>query len=51
MYIFYPYSLHALRKSKLYGGKQRTIAMLYTRCDLIADYRIAWAHFEKILIY
>ena len=36
-------------KSELYGGQQVTYAAPYTRCDRIADYRRAWAHFEKIL--
>ncbi len=36
-------------KSELYGGQQQTFVAPYTRCDRIADYRTAWAHFEKIL--
>lgn len=36
-------------KSELYGGQQVTYVAPYTRCDRIADYRRAWAHFEKIL--
>lgn len=36
-------------KSELYGGQQITYVAPYTRCDRIADYRRAWAHFEKIL--
>lgn len=35
-------------KSELYGGQQVTYYAPYTRCDRIADYRCAWAHFEKI---
>ena len=35
-------------KSELYGGQQQTYVAPYTRCDRIADYRKAWAHFEKI---
>ena len=35
-------------KSELYGGQQVTYVAPYTRCDRIADYRRAWAHFEKI---
>lgn len=35
-------------KSKLYGGQQQTFVAPYTRCDRIADYRTAWAHFEKV---
>ena len=36
------------RKSELYGGQQQTFIAPYNRCDRIADYRSAWAHFEKI---
>lgn len=36
-------------KSELYGGQQQTFVAPYTRCDRIADYRTAWAHFEKII--
>ena len=35
------------KKSELYGGEQVTYYAPYTRCDRIADYRRAWAHFEK----
>jgi len=35
-------------KSELYGGQQQTFIAPYNRCDRIADYRTAWAHFEKI---
>jgi hypothetical protein len=35
-------------KSELYGGQQQTFVAPYTRCDRIADYRTAWAHFEQI---
>lgn len=34
-------------KSELYGGQQVTYYPPYTRCDRIADYRRAWAFFEK----
>ena len=36
------------KKSELYGGQQVTYYAPYTRCDRIADYHRAWAHFEKI---
>ncbi len=36
------------RRSELYGGQQQTFIAPYNRCDRIADYRTAWAHFEKI---
>jgi hypothetical protein len=35
-------------KSELYGGQKVTYCAPYNRCDRIADYRTAWAHFEKI---
>ena len=35
-------------KSELYGGQQQTFVAPYTCCNRIADYRRAWAHFEKI---
>lgn len=35
-------------KSELYGGQKQTFVAPYTKCDRIADYRTAWAHFEKI---
>ena len=36
------------KKSELYGGQQVTYYAPYTRCDRIADYRRAWAHFDNI---
>ena len=35
------------KKSELYGGQQVTYYAPYTRPDRIADYRRAWAFFEK----
>jgi hypothetical protein len=35
-------------KNELYGGQQQTFVAPYNRCDRIADYRTAWAHFEKM---
>ncbi len=37
------------QKSELYGGQQVTFYAPYTRCDRIADYRTAWAHFQKLI--
>lgn len=37
------------QKSELYGGRQVEYAAPYTRCDRMADYRRAWAHFERRL--
>lgn len=46
----FPTHTHTIdpKKSELYGGQQQTFVAPYTRCDRIADYRRAWAHFEKI---
>jgi hypothetical protein len=38
---------HTIVKSELYQGQKQTFVAPYTRCDRIADYRRAWAHFEK----
>lgn len=45
-----PQHIHTIdpRKSELYGGQQQTFIAPYNRCNRIADYRTAWAHFEKI---
>ena len=34
-------------KSELCGGQQQTFVAPYTRCNRIANYRTAWAYFEK----
>lgn len=39
---------HTITKSELYQGQKQTFIAPYTKCDRIADYRRAWAHFEKI---
>ena len=36
------------QKSELYGGQQVTYYAPYTKCDRIADYRRAWAHFSTV---
>lgn len=36
-----------IKKNKFYEGQEQTFVAPYTRCDRIADYRRAWAHFEK----
>ena len=36
------------KKSELYGGQQVTYYAPFTKCERIADYRRAWAHFENI---
>ena len=39
---------HTIEKSELYRGQHITFYAPFTRCDRIADYRTAWAHFEKM---
>lgn len=34
-------------KSEFYGASNKPLSSPYTRCDRIADYRVAWAHFKK----
>lgn len=36
------------KKSELYGGQQVTYYAPFTKCERIADYRRAWAHFDNI---
>lgn len=38
---------HTIEKSELYNGQKVTYYAPFTKCDRIADYRTAWAHFEK----
>ena len=40
---------HTIEKSELYKGQKVTYYAPFTKCDRIADYRTAWAHFEKVL--
>lgn len=44
-----PSYIHTIdpKKSEIYGGKQIIFCAPYTKCDRIADYRRAWAHFEE----
>ena len=35
-------------QSEVFRGVQDTFVAPYTRCDRIADYRRAWAHFEEL---
>lgn len=39
---------HTITKSELYQDQKQTFVAPYTCCDRIADYRRAWAHFEKV---
>ncbi len=38
------------KKSELYGGQERTYYAPFDRCDRVADYRRAWAFFEKLIV-
>ena len=38
---------HTIEKSELYRAQKQTFVAPYTCCDRIADYRRAWAFFEK----
>lgn len=40
--------LHTIEKSELYRGKQVTYHAPFDKCDRVEDYKIAWAHFEKV---
>lgn len=39
---------HTIEKSELYRGQHVTYYAPFTRQDRIEDYRVAWAHFEKL---
>ncbi|MCM4156178.1 hypothetical protein [Gramella sp. AN32] len=39
---------HTIEKSELYHGKKVTYYAPFDKCDRVADYKLAWAHFEKI---
>tara|TARA_B110000503_G_scaffold44920_1_gene73373 strand:+ start:7220 stop:11905 length:4686 start_codon:yes stop_codon:yes gene_type:complete len=39
---------HTIEKSELYHGEQVTYYAPFEKCDRIEDYKVAWAHFEKI---
>lgn len=40
---------HTIMKSELYRGQQVTYYPPFDKCDRVEDYKVAWAHFEKIL--
>ena len=39
---------HTIEKSELYYGKKVTYHAPFDKCDRVEDYKVAWAHFEKI---
>lgn len=39
---------HTITKSELYYGKKITYYAPFDRCDRVEDYKVAWAHFEKV---
>ena len=39
---------HTIEKSELYYGDKVTYYAPFEKCDRVEDYKVAWAHFEKI---
>jgi hypothetical protein len=39
---------HTITKSELYHGQKITYYAPFDKCDRVEDYKVAWAHFEKI---
>ena len=39
---------HIIEKSELYYGEKVTYYGPFEKCDRVEDYKVAWAHFEKI---
>ncbi|MDB4024014.1 hypothetical protein N9464_02140 [Flavobacteriaceae bacterium] len=39
---------HTIEKSELYHGEKITYYAPFEKCDRVEDYKVAWAHFEKI---
>jgi hypothetical protein len=39
---------HTITKSELYHGKKVTYHAPFDKCDRVEDYKVAWAHFEKV---
>jgi len=42
---------HTITKSELYQGQKITYYAPFNKCDRVADYKIAWAHFEEVFNY
>jgi len=39
---------HTIEKSELYHGKKVTYHAPFDKCDRVEDYKVAWAHFERV---
>ena len=39
---------HTIEKSELYYGEKVTYYAPFEKCDRVEDYKVVWAHFEKI---
>ena len=39
---------HTIEKSELYYGEKVIYYAPFEKCDRVEDYKVAWAHFEKI---
>lgn len=39
---------HTITKSELYAGQQIAYYAPFDKCDRVEDYKVAWAHFEKV---
>jgi hypothetical protein len=39
---------HTITKSELYQGKKISYHAPFDKCDRVEDYKVAWAHFDKI---
>ena len=42
---------HTIEKSELYRGQLMTYYASFDKCDRVEDYKVAWAHFEEVLIF
>ncbi len=40
--------IYTIAKSELYLGKEVTYYAPFDKCDRVEDYKLAWAHFEKV---
>jgi hypothetical protein len=41
---------HTIEKSELYRGEVVEYVAPFLKCDRVMDYRVAWAHFEGLLV-
>jgi len=39
---------HTIEKSELYYGQKVTYYAPFDKCDRVEDYKVAWAHFERV---